>query len=385
MSLAAAYLAALATPEVGPGRLARLVAGCGGLAGLLDGRCPADAFGQEKDGNLLVRLARAVRDHVPTALPAATAAVRQAEELGLAAITREDPGYPPALLQAEVASAHVLFVAGRLPAQVLGAANEQLACAIVGTRRASSFALAYARDLARAAAGRGLTVVSGLALGVDAAAHAGALEAAGSEGATVAVLGGGHARLHPAANRHLARSILERGGAVISEWPPFTNPQPHHFLQRNRVIAGLSKVVVVVEAGVPSGALNTAHQAEELGRQVMAVPSRPNDERNRGALRLLKDGVPALTEVDDLLSHFPAPSGPRREAHAVGGEAFGPLAGLPGAAGLERALTSGEELTLDHLTRASGVSVAQLLPLLGLLELEGRLERTANGRFRLRA
>jgi len=384
MTLAAHYLAALATPQLGVTRLKRLVGACGGLEALLGGACADNRLAPWPERARLAGLLSKLAASTKESMPAARRAVGEAHARGLWVSCWEDDDYPPALLADEAGCAPVLFGEGELPGQVLAPPESLMACAVVGTRRASAHALGFARDLGRAAARHGLTVVSGLALGVDAAAHEGALEATGAVGPTVAVLGGGHGRLHPAANRGLAKRIVQSGGSVISEWPPLTNPQPHHFLRRNRVIAGLSKVVAVIEAGRPSGALNTATHAVELGRDVLSVPGRPTDERSRGTLELLREGAGLLLEVDDLLQQF-------------GGMRSDDLTGRPAAPGrsepfedthsatLRRAFESGGEVALDALSKASGLPSSKLLPVLGLLELEGLVERTPSGRFRWRS
>lgn len=375
MTLAAHYLAVLTTPGLGVKGLWQLVAACGGLEAVLAGRCPAPETDVATAPNSAALVA-AVR----AALPGASRAVAEARASGLAVHCWEDAGYPAPLRSEGVYSAPVLFVAGRLPAQ-LTAEGPPTACAIVGTRRASSYAQQFARDVARAAAARGVTVVSGLALGVDAAAHEGALEAGAGGGGTVAVLGGGHARLHPAANRGLAERILRAGGAILSEWPPTTNPQPYHFLRRNRVVVALSRVVAVVEAGVPSGALNSATHAAELDRQVLSMPTRPDDVRNRGGLQLLREGAAALVDASDILAHFALPlEAPASPPDAVGAQA------APNAVttALLRALGQGGGASLDQLLHRTGAAPPDLLAALGLLELEGVVARTLDGRYRRR-
>lgn len=402
MTLAAHYLAALGTPQLGVTRLKRLVTACGGLEPLLSGARPDHQPDQQTDRARLEGLLPKIGASTRESLPAAQRAVAEARARGLWVSCWEDADYPLALLQDEAGCAPVLFGEGELPHQVLGPPEDLMACAVVGTRRASAHALGFARDLGRAAARHGLTVVSGLALGIDAAAHEGALEATGAVGPTVAVLGGGHGRLHPAANRGLATRIVQKGGSVISEWPPLTNPQPHYFLRRNRVIAGLSRVVAVIEAGKPSGALNTATHAAELGRDVLSVPGRRTDERSRGALELLREGAGLLLEVDDLLQPFgvkrlaevvewPATRG-RIEPSAAPGtiEPSGAAGTLdssapPATAAIRTALELGGEVALDALSSASGLPASELLPVLGMLELEGLVERTASGRFRWRS
>ncbi len=171
------------------------------------------------------------------------------------------------------------------------------AVAIVGSRRAGRQALERAADLAAGLVDDGWTIVSGGAIGIDAAAHRGALRAGGR---TIVVLGGGLDRPSPRSHAPLFREVLANGGAVLSEWPMETEPRPHHFPRRNRVIAGLARAVLVVAAGERSGAHVTARLAvEELGRDVGAVPGDPDDPLARGCLRLLREGAAVIRDVDD--------------------------------------------------------------------------------------
>lgn len=408
--LAAQYLAALAMPGVGPVRLGRLVRAYGGLNAVMAGGSPT---AETDDGAALARFAELLRDSLPSYLPRARREVAEARAGGLSVTCWGEPDYPPALLEDESGLSPVLFVAGELPPQVTLGSRELESCALVGTRRASQHALSFARDLARSAALHGLVVVSGLALGVDSAAHAGALEAPPGAGTTVAVLGGGHDRLHPAGNRGLAERILRHGGAVVSEWPPAVNPQRHHFLRRNRLIAGLARVVAVVEAGVRSGALNTATHAAELDRPVLAVPGRPHDERSRGALELLREGAAPLIDESDLLHHFGISGKTKGPAAGSSGAGGGipdgeyvrePSPGSPGLGGATsrsasgsvagsatasttaklRAAFRGAEATLDQLGRATGLPAGDLLAALALMELDGTVASAPGGRYRWR-
>ncbi|HZJ10942.1 MAG TPA: DNA-processing protein DprA, partial [Trueperaceae bacterium] len=270
------------------------------------------------------RLLRGLRTRVAGALPAAERAVAEAAAAGLRVLTLDDSGYPPALMENLSGPPPVLFVEGELPG-ALGNTYENLpACAVVGTRRASRFSTTFAKDLGRGLAELGAVVVSGLALGIDAAAHAGALEGARlapeAGGGTVAVLGGGHHRFHPAANRSLAAAIVAAGGAVLSEWPPDVAPAPHQFLQRNRVISGLSRAVVIVEAGERSGAINTSSHALAQGREVLVVPGRPGPAM-AGNLALLRDGAKlmvSLADLDTAFTNVPV-VGPALASLALGG------------------------------------------------------------------
>lgn len=171
--------------------------------------------------------------------------------------------------------------------------------AMVGSRRASRSGLGFARALAAKLAGMGFEIVSGLARGIDQAAHLGALE----EGRTIAVMGCGLDRIYPPEASALARRINERG-YLLSEFPPGIAPLPHHFPRRNRLIAALGLALVVVEARERSGALHTCRHALDLGREVFVVPGSPTNPSCRGSNRLLAEGAKLLMDPDDLLSAF---------------------------------------------------------------------------------
>ncbi len=225
-------------------------------------------------------------------------------QAGVRVIVWGDAAYP-ARLQ-EIASAPpVLYLKGALES------GDDAAVAIVGARHATGYGEAVARELAGALARRGLTIVSGLARGIDAAAHRGALEAGGR---TLAVLGSGLDQIYPAEHRKLADQVAAQG-AVMSEFPLGTAPLRLHFPRRNRIISGLSLGVVVVEAGVGSGALITAHHALEQGREVFAVPGRVHARYSEGCNRLIKAGAKLVETWEDVLSEL-APHlrrrGPRR-------------------------------------------------------------------------
>jgi len=173
--------------------------------------------------------------------------------------------------------------------------------AVVGTRQPSSYGLQASFTLARELASRGLVIVSGLARGIDTAAHAGALA---SGGRTIAVLGHGLDRVYPARNVGLAASIVEKGGCLVSEYPPGVPPLAHHFPARNRIIAGLSLGTLVVEAAVRSGSLITARYAMEQGRDVFVVPGRLNDTSFGGAHALIQQGAKLVQEVNDILCEY---------------------------------------------------------------------------------
>lgn len=204
-----------------------------------------------------------------------------------------DRDYPPLL--ATIASPPPLDVRGALMT------DDAFAIAIVGSRRATPYGLTVAETLAADLAARGVTIVSGLARGIDTAAHRGALDAGGR---TLAVLGSGIDVIYPVENRRLAREIEGRG-ALVSQFARGTAPRPWHFPARNRILAALALGVVVVEAGERSGALITAAFAGDLGREVFAVPGKIGDEMSQGPLRLLQDGAKLVRDWTDVVQELP--------------------------------------------------------------------------------
>ena len=208
-------------------------------------------------------------------------------------LSPEDPKYP-ALLKAMPASPR-LHVRGSLTPE------DGLAVAIVGSRRATAYGIEVARDLASELASRGVTIVSGFARGIDAAAHRGALAGGGR---TIAVLGSGTDVIYPPENRELALEV-EQSGALVSQFSRGAPPQPFNFPIRNQTIAGLALGVIVVEAAERSGALITAGHAGELGREVFAVPGRITSETSRGANRLIQDGAKLVQDWTDVVSELP--------------------------------------------------------------------------------
>jgi DNA processing protein len=237
-------------------------------------------------------------------LSAAERELRRGQRVGARLVTLADADYP-APWNPEEGWPLALWVRGAWPAAVTG--DVPLAVAIVGPRRASPGAQRFASDLAHAACRAGAWVVSGLAYGVDAAAHQGAIDAAreGAAASTLAVLAGGVDRVHPIAQRDLARALLDAGGGIVAAAPIGAVPATGAFPVRNRWIAGLSSLVAVVEAGPRSGALHTATAALELGREVRTTPARPWDAHAAGSLALLRDGAAPLLEPDDAWLGLP--------------------------------------------------------------------------------
>lgn len=241
------------------------------------------------------------------------------------------------------------------------------AIALVGARRASRIALEAAAVLARGLAGAGVSVVSGFARGVDAAAHRAALEAAGS---TVAVFGCGVDICYPAEQRGLLETLLSTGTA-ISEFPMGDEPEPWHFPVRNRLIAGLSRIVCVVEAAEKSGSLITARCATGYGRDVAAVPGSILAPGAAGSNALLKDGAILVRNADDLLAELPEEDR-RRLSRAVAARAVEALPDLPpDAAALLLALDPDEPRDADALIPSAGLDAARFSAALLHLEIEG--------------
>jgi DNA processing protein len=240
--------------------------------------------------------------------------------------------------------------------------------AVVGSRAASPYALEVSRRLAADLARRGITVVSGMARGVDSAAHRGALDAGG---VTIAVFGCGVDVIYPREHAALADRICERG-ALVSEFPPGTLPFKGHFPQRNRIISGLSLAVVVVEAAEGSGSLITADFALEQGRAVLAVPGNVLGGRNYGAHALLRDGAKLVECADDILEELPLGIGESKESKTANPASQDPVL---------RRMTEGETYDLDELSHVSGIDRVKLLPRLLELELCGAVRRVEGGRF----
>lgn len=289
------------------------------------------------------------------------------ERLGVKVVHYEHAAYPDSL-RAIYDPPALLYVRGELP----GALQELRAVGIVGTREASDYALKLTEKLAVELAEAGVTVVSGLALGVDSAAHRGAVKV--SEGSTVAVLGSGVDTIYPRQNSELARKIWQGSGAVVSEYPLGTQPKPSNFPGRNRIINGFCKGVVVVEAGAKSGALITADYAANEGRTVLAVPGRVGDPRSKGTLELLKQGAVLVQETGDVLQELGWNASPRSRVE----KQVNLSAEQQSIADLVAEL--GTPL-LDDLVVTSKLDAPQLLPLLTLLELQSVVKKLPSGRY----
>ncbi|MGH1415010.1 MAG: DNA-processing protein DprA [Pelagimonas sp.] len=302
---------------------------------------------------------------------------------GAQLICHGDPNYPADL--AELSDAPpMLWVVGD------PAALTRPMVALVGARNASSLGLRMARSLSGGLGAAGYQVVSGLARGIDTAAHVEAVDHG-----TIAVMAGGVDVLYPSENTRLAEEIVTKGGALISEQPMGLQPTARHFPMRNRIVSGLSRAVVVVEAAAKSGSLITARCALDQGREVLAVPGHPMDARASGCNILIRDGARLVRNTEDILEALP-PSEPAQQAEFPGFEDSIPpgdiLRSLPEGPPPRRSLRETANLHLqilqqlgpspvaeDQLIRDLGVGSGDVSPVLTDLELEGRVQRQPGG------
>lgn len=282
---------------------------------------------------------------------------READRHGVKILSFFDEAYPSALKNIADPPL-VLYMKGELD-------PNRAAIGIVGARKASDYGLRTARRFSRDLAAAGITVVSGMALGIDAAAHEGALEA----GSTLAVLGSGLAEIYPSSHQSLARRIAEKG-ALLSEYPMREKARPQYFPIRNRLISGLSRGVLVVEAAEKSGSLITADSALEQGREVYAVPGNVDSSFSSGTNRLLRQGAKPVLDAGDILEDFGIYAEPVKKNFTLGPE--------------ERALfdtLSLEPLHVDTLVEKTRLGVPQALSALFQMEMKGVVKQLPGKRF----
>ena len=279
---------------------------------------------------------------------------------GVQVITLDDDDYPANLRQID-APPPLLYVRGEFQP------NDMWAVGIVGTRRASVYGREVAHTLAQELAAGGVTVVSGLALGIDTVAHQAALDAGGR---TIAVLGSGVDQIYPPSNRGLAQAII-RQGALVSEYALGVRPEAGNFPPRNRIISGLSKGVVIVEAGERSGALITAQFAAEQNRDVFAVPGSILHPGSVGCNTLIQQGATPLLSSRDVLQQLNLDQvGAQRAAQAV-------ISADPQEAQLLKSM-SREPCHVDELVRLSALPAPQVAALLAMMELKGLVRQVGN-------
>lgn len=338
-------------PQIGPARLRALLQHFGSL----EAAWKADAQALEAAGLDRRALANLLATRRALDLD------RELERLaraGVTVLTWDDPAYPRRLREIS-APPPVLYVRGSL------LADDEWAVAVVGTRRASAYGLEMARQLAGDLARNHITVVSGLARGIDSEAHHAALA---SGGRTIAVLGSSLDRIYPPENVDLARQVVG-SGAVVSEYPFGTRPEAGNFPARNRIISGLSLGTLVVEAGETSGALITAHYALEQGRETFAVPGSALSRRSAGTNRLVQRGEAKLvTRVQDILEELNLTMLDQQvEVRQIVPENDVEAALL--------AHLSLEPTHIDDLSRSTRLPVAQVSSALSLMELKGLICR----------
>ena len=307
-----------------------------------------------------------------------------AEKSGVKIVTQADENYPSALRELRDAPL-CLYVRGELPVNI-----GERSIGIVGTRNISHYGTRMTRHLAESAAYANFTVISGLAYGVDACAHRSVLA---SGGKTISVLGGGLARLQPQDHVPLAREIVEKGGAVISEFPLETSPTRHTFPMRNRIISGLSTGVLVVEAGLNSGSLITANFALEQNKTLFAVPGHADDPGAAGCNSLIRQGAVLVESFDHILEEFEfLPTfrncrgvTEKKERECPAKPEGGPLtAGDENTVKILAALKEERSASLETLVEKTLIPAQSISSLLIMLELERKVERLDSGLYKLK-
>ena len=380
-----AWAVLVAVDGIGPATLAALLGALGsGRAVLATAAGPAGprrlaAAVAARGGRLDATLGQAIAD----AAQAAPILVARVRALGIEVLTIESPDYPGRLRLLELPPP-VLFVRGDI-----AALDQERSVAVVGTRRATERGRRIAGAIGGALSTAGAVVVSGLAVGIDGAAHAAAVACGGR---SVGVLGSGHQRLYPRAHAHLADQIVAGGGAVVSELAPDVGPVPGTFPRRNRVVSGLADATVIVEAGERSGALITAGWTLEQGRECFVVPGPIDCDQSVGCNRLLRlypgqaRAVPGVAELLEDLGLVGGParagmvSGSLRDGRVVGPDPEAILAGRGAAeAAVARVLLPGA-VTLEELIDATGYAPATILAVLTRLEGDGLVVATL-GRY----
>ena len=387
-AVAAAWSRVVEPADAAAGHLVRVLGAADALAWLLDAVPGPDV------AERAIRRLHAERPDLPDALAPARLLravsrwaprtrgldprreLRALDLLGGTLVLPGDPGWPRALDDLGATGPHCLWVRGDPGLAALAARS----VAVVGARACTEYGRHVAAELAHGLAGRGLTVVSGGAYGIDAAAHRAALAAGGP---TVAFLAGGVDRLYPAGNADLLRAVIDAGGAVVSEVPPGSVPSRVRFLLRNRLIAAASRATVVVEAAWRSGALSTATRAAELLRPVGAVPGPVTSMASGGCHRLLRDGMAVCVTDADEVAELALPTGEGGAADEAGarrggdrtgggrpdGEDLGDLDGV--GRRLFDALPVRRAADVTSIARAAGLALDETRGGLGLLELAG--------------
>lgn len=280
-------------------------------------------------------------------------------------VGREDKNYPPLLKEIAEPPAR-LYAKGTLPS------FKEIAVAIVGTRKATEAGRALARHLAEDLSRRGIIIVSGLAMGIDAAAHQGALEGGTP---TVAVLAGGVDSC-PRLNDRLAEKIIETGGALISEEPVGTDVQKYHFLRRNRIVSGLSRAVIIIEAPAKSGALVTARLAAESGREVLVFPGPVAHPNYKGSHALIRDGARLVASTNDILEDLGLDSAPLQEKKI---QSFFAAGNEDQSLIIRAIVDAGAPLSIDKIVETTKLTPQIVITNITLLVLNQSIKETEKG------
>lgn len=373
-----AYILLNMIPGIGPARAASLISFFGSAAELFEHK-PEDLMA-----------VRGISRELAEKIAAEAESSLLDEELdrvalgGVKVFTRADEEYPEALRGLEDAPL-CLYVCGTLPEEL----NRQ-SIAIVGSRRATVYGLRMAQHIAESAVYSGWTVVSGLAFGIDAAAHKATMNAGGK---TVAVLGGGLMKIQPQEHLPMARDIIAKGGALVTEFPMTFPPNRHSFPIRNRIISALSLGTIVIEAGLHSGALITAAAALEQGKNVFAVPGNADSDMSSGCNNLIKSGEATLiTGFEDVLEAMDFLPGLEPKDFFSAEEESAEESGFHEA--VDAALPESDrkileflklgEAGFDSISAETGIAAGELSRKLVALEISHKIKRTANGYARLR-
>ncbi len=360
MSPREAILALNLLPSIGPVRITRLLEAFGDAEKVLN--APAnqllrvDGIGPET-----AKLITSWQDHVDPAKELA-----EAEERGIAIITREDPSYPKHLLQAYDAPI-LLYVWGEITAR------DRHAISVVGSRRATTYGVNATRKLTYQLAHAGFTIVSGLARGIDTAAHEAALAA---KGRTIAVVGSGLARLYPPENLALAEKIADGNGAVISEFPLHKAPDKQTFPMRNRIVAAWCQAVLVTECPAWSGSLITANLASEYGKPIFAVPGPIDKPSSAGCHQLIRDGATLVADASHIIDDMGELPFSRTDSVTEKEVVVPELP--PEEAAVLAVMLPGDEFAVDRIISESGLPSSAVTAALFKLELR-RLVRPLPG------
>ncbi|GAA5494849.1 hypothetical protein Rhal01_01013 [Rubritalea halochordaticola] len=353
-------------PKIGPVRVQRLLEALGSAEAILTS--PANKLTQVRGiGNETAQIIRSWETSINLA-----AEIQEAERRGIQIITQEDDDYPAPLRQMYDPPL-ALYVWGELKDQ------DKHAMAVVGSRRCTHYGQSSALSLSRDLAASGLTIISGLARGIDTFGHRGALEAGGR---TVAVIGSGLAQLYPPENMRLAEEIADGHGAVVSEFPLQQPPDKKTFPMRNRIVASWASGVLVVECPQWSGSLITANLAADMGKNIYAVPGPIDRPTSAGCNQLIRDGATLVTSAQDILDDLETL--PLMQSASDPANTPAPVLELDELESSVISVLSKEELLLDQLVASTGLSVQQLSATLLKLEMKSLVRQLPGPRYILR-